>query len=477
MELNRFILPLNVRAVVRDLGHLTQLFGLLMAAPLAVSLFSGEYARGLLFLLLAVAAFGLGKLAAMTTQAESGLKEALVATALSYLLFALLAAAAFLPAMSIMDGFFEAISGITTTGLTVVNPATLPEALLFFRCYLQWIGGAGIVVLSLCTLIGPGRNAFQLYTSEFGEENLVGDVKATSRLVIKIYFLFTGLGFLVFVAAGMPPFDALLHVMSTVSTGGFSAYSNSLGQYQNAAIDVAASVFMLLGAVGFPTYYVLYRRGLRRAKPDPQVLYLAALVVIFFLLAAPILKVSGAGLTSAYFHVISALTTTGFSITSASEWPDAFKWLTIFLMTVGGSAGSTAGGLKIFRLILLVQVVRWMILHTLLPKEAKIPVKVGRHSIRDHQIKAAVGFAALYMLLVIVTAFGLTVEGFAPIDALFESTSALGTVGLSTGITSPALPVWVKCLLSFNMWAGRLEILPVLMVLYPQIWLKKRSRK
>jgi trk system potassium uptake protein TrkH len=276
----------------------------------------------------------------------------------------------------------------------------------------------------------------------------------------------------------MPPYDALLHVMSTVSTGGFSAYSNSLGQYQDPMIAAGAAICMLLGAVGFPTYYVLYRRDFRRFRSDPQVLYLGVMVVIFFLIAAAILKKGpGAGLTSAFFHVVSALTTTGFSITPASEWPGGFQWLVIFLMTVGGCAGSTAGGLKIFRLILLIQVVKWMVLHTLLPKEAKIPIKVGALSIRSHQIKMTIGFAALYMLLVVATAFLLTVEGYRPIDALFESTSALGTVGLSAGITSPMLPAWAKCLLAANMWAGRLEILPVLVVLYPQIWLKKRSRK
>jgi len=256
-----------------------------------------------------------------------------------------------------MDGFFEALSGITTTGLSVASPETLPASPLFFRSYLQWIGGAGIVILSLCTLIGPGRNAFQLYTSEFGEENLTGEVKATSRLMIKIYLFFTGAGFLVFLAVGMPAYDALLHVMSTLSTGGFSAYGNSLGQYRNSMIAAGVTVFMLLGAVGFPTYYMLYRRDLRRVKLDPQVMYPGAFVVIFFLLAVPILKKGpGTGLTSAYFHVVSALTTTGFSITPASEWPSGFQWLVIFLMTVGGCAGSTAGGLKIFRLILLAQV-------------------------------------------------------------------------------------------------------------------------
>jgi len=115
-----------------------------------------------------------------------------------------------------------------------------------------------------------------------------------------------------------------------------------------------------------------------------------------------------------------------------------------------------------------------MVAHTLLPKEAKIPIKVGELTIGSHQIKMAVGFAALYMLFVVATAFLLTAEGFEPIDALFESTSALGTVGLSAGITSPAMPAWAKCLLAFNMWAGRLEILPVLVAMYPQIWLKKR---
>lgn len=476
MKLERFIKPVDFPAVLANLCLMLRLLGILLSIPLLVSIIAGEWIYSILFAGMGIFSFGIGSLKYFLPPAEIKEREAPVLTALSYLLFGLIGAVAFLPQASYMNGFFEAMSGFTTTGLSVLNVETLPASLLFFRAYSQWIGGAGIVVLSVVMLVGPGREAFQLYSSEYGEENLAGDVKATGLLVLKVYLLLTAAGYITFVAAGMGYFDALLHVLSTLSTGGFSSKADSIGQYHNPLLNGAVSLFMIFGAIGFPTYYLLRHRGVKSILRDIQVRYLVGISIIaslaFFAAGQWDLK----KLIPAIFNSLSAVTTTGFHVGGMNTWPQESKLMSIILMIIGGTTGSTAGGIKIFRLIMMVHLLRWMIRRILLPDEAKLPIKYGNVTLSDTQIKQAFSFLICYAGLIILSTLLLSAANFNIIDSLFESASALGTVGLSSGVTSAALPVWAKLLLIFNMWAGRLEIFPVLLIFYPRVWLPRRKK-
>jgi len=272
--------------------------------------------------------------------------------------------------------------------------------------------------------------------------------------------------------AGMNGFDALLHALSTISTGGFSPYASSVGHYPASSTRLVVCVFMIAGATAFPLYYRARRDGPRRFAADSQLRALALLVLGGFGLTVVFSAAVGdsRGIVNALFHTVSALTTTGFNVTDAQSWPDGLRMLSTILMIVGGSAGSTAGGIKLFRLLILIAVARWYIARALLPKEAHVPVRLDDRVLHEDDIRAVTGLVAIYLAIAGVSTLLLALSGFSPSAALFESASALGTVGLSTGITSAALPLWAKSVLIFDMWAGRLEIVPLLILFYPRTW-------
>lgn len=474
MQLKQFVTPVRKTVVMNNISRIAGLFGYLWIPLLFVSLLFREFLYTVLIggeiLVCLFPRLVIDKKAVLNLTAL----EALVVTALAYLLFSILGAVLFLPVAPFVDGFFEAMSGITTTGLSVMPVESLPATLLFFRSYSQWIGGAGIVIVSLLLLMGPGLSAFRLYSSEYGEINLAGDVKSTAKVVIKIYLALTSLGFMAFWASGMGGFYALLHIMSAVSTGGFSPFNASIGAYPNPAIRIIVVVFMVAGGISFVSYHALQNRNWRYFFRDQQLRALALLIgatTLLFFLAEGIFS---ADLPSSLFHAASAVSTTGFGVSDCSLWPAAAKFATVLVMFVGGGAGSTAGGIKLFRLFVAFHLIKRLAARMLLPAEAKLSFTYDRRVVGEEEIMAAGGIIIAYLLFISATALALTAAGIDIADAIFESTSALATVGLSVGVTSQGMSAWAKVLLSFNMWAGRLEILPVLILLYPPIWRRKR---
>lgn len=463
MSLWRFVLPVEHAAVRHHLGGVLRLLGLLLGLPLVVALAGAELPQAGVFAATAGGCLLLGALARRGDEHDLPGREALIVTALAYLLFALVGAIVLLPVAAPVDAFFEAMSGFTTTGLSVMEEDALPRSVLFFRSYAQWIGGGGIIVLSLVVLATPGGAASRLYASEFGQENLRGSVVATGRVVLVIYAALTALAYLALLGAGAGVFDALVHALALVSTGGFSAFPDSIGAYGSAAVATVTAVFMLLGAVSFPLYYWAVRGGWRRIAADAQLWALLALLATGSLVALAFENVTGGA--SVIFHVASAVTTTGFTVDAPGDWAEGTRLLTVALMVVGGSLGSTAGGLKLLRVLILARLAWWALTRIILPREAAIPLKIGGATVNDDELRGAIAFAVLYAAVAFTGALALTTLGVGAQDALFESVSALSTVGLSVGVTGPDLPAWAKLLLSFNMWVGRLEILPVLVLL------------
>lgn len=461
------VAPFNSRAIANNAAKALKLLGIILTVPAGAALALFELRCAAIFAGLGAAVWSAGFFSEKLFPTEKDLeyREALVVSALSYLFFAAVCAVIYLPWSPFIDCFFESMSGLTTTGLSVIDLERLPKSVLFFRAYSQWIGGIGIVVLTLAVFLQPGKTAHQLYSADFGKENLLGNVIATSQVLMKIYLLMTALGFLAYWAAGMGAFDALLHIFTTLSTGGFSSHPQSIGFFDSTVIELTVAVFMVLGATSFSLFYLLRMKRVGLFLHDLQTMYLLG----FILLGTLLFLFWGAGgtgsISQALFRAVSALTTTGFNLTDPGAWSDRTKFVSSVLMIIGGSAGSTAGGIKLFRFILLVKLSLWSVNRLLLPEEAVLPLKYGALTVSDGEIKQIVGFFLIYIAILCLSTMIFAAAGYPLSDALFECASALGTVGLSTGVTASTLKPGLKLLLILNMWIGRLEILPVVMLI------------
>lgn len=475
MKLAAHVTPVRLPIVLYYLCWLLRLLGILLAAPLAAAIILDERQMALLFGALAAAACLPGWLVRLPSSTDLQVREALVITVLAYLLFGLVGSLAFWPQASWIDAFFESMSGFTTTGLSVLDFEKLPGSLLFFRAYCQWIGGAGVAVLSLVLLAGPGRAGFRLFAVEHREQNLLGSVKSVARLVAFVYLALTVAGLISFLAAGLTFFDALIHILATVSTGGFSPYANSISHFSQPGLLVAVPVFMLLGAITFTLWKESAQQGLRTLARNNQLVWLLALTGGGWLLCLLLSPGSGPASYPGLFHAVSALTTTGFSVSDPLSWSPGVLLVTTVLMVIGGCTGSTAGGIKLYRLVVALKAARLLAVRALLPREAEMPLKYEESAVAEEEQRAVLAYIVLYLAWLLASALLLSLSGNPVWQALFESASSLGTVGLSAGVASPELAAWGKLILILNMWAGRIEVVPLLVLCYPYGW-RRRER-
>ncbi|MDD4498409.1 MAG: TrkH family potassium uptake protein [Methanosarcinaceae archaeon] len=468
--------PINLLAVLKYTGYILMAFAAVLLVPMGAALLLDELVAvsiyGGTFLLTAGAGVFLHR---VLPDYELELKEAVILAALVFPFCSLICAfpMALSTDLSYQDAFFECVSGLTTTGLSVA-PAGMGPHFLFTRAWLQWIGGIGIIVLVLGVLIRPGTTAFRLYRVNLGESRVRPGVIATARLLGRVYLGLTVASFLLLLAGGMSGFDALSHALSAISTGGFSTRSESIAAYPGFLLPGIIGLSSLMGAVSFSLYPGLFKsfEGLRG---DLQFRYLLKLsvagTVLFAFTLAPGPEMSGF-LPAAAFQVISALTTTGFSTMDLGPVSDASKLFLSALMCIGGSMGSTAGGIKIFRLIVVISLIKRVFFRFFLPREAITPLKVNGNVIEADEVYNLAAFVLLYLGLLISSAFIFMLAGTGASDALFEVSSALATTGLSVGVTAPDLPLYLKLVLCADMLLGRIEIIPLCILLLPQTWIR-----
>jgi trk system potassium uptake protein TrkH len=477
MSLRAYLTPLDYRTVIGQLAGLVRMMGWLLVLPAVVAWSCEELNVAGVLTGLSAVSLAFGHWGRAPEPKDLRLREAFIITALAYPLFAMSTALAFLPSASFIDGFFESMSGFTTTGLTVVDPEGIPKSLVFLRAYTQWIGGAGIVILSVAVwnATRPSGFRFHIYGSAPQEERVAGSVHANARQLVAIYGALTVVVCVGYLTAGLPLDEAVMYGLATISTGGFSPQAGSMGSgMPHASVLAVAIVGMLLGAVNFSNYQRLaLRTPKNEGQIDPQLYAFAGLIAV----GVTLLLVLRERAVLAVFDTVSAITTTGFSVDDPSDWSPEKKALVTLWMTIGGSSGSTAGGLKLMRFVVLLKVAQWTIRRSLLPVEARVPLKYAGSAVEAEPLRHLLGFTVTYVALIVAGGLALVVQGFAPVDALFESASAMGTVGLSSGITNAELSAWGKLVLCLQMWAGRLEVLPVLVVFFPGTWkLRGRSR-
>ncbi|MPM36700.1 Trk system potassium uptake protein TrkG [bioreactor metagenome] len=475
--------PVNPLAVLKYIGNLLMVFSAVLFVPTLAAFILGETDAAAIYGICALITLGIGAiLQKILPSFELELKEALILAAITFPLCSFVSAIpmAISANISLLDSYFECASSLTTTGLSLAPP--FPTRLFFFtRSWLQWIGGIGIIVLVLGILIRPGTTAFRLYRVNLGESRVRPSVVATARTLGTVYIVLTLISVALLLLSGMSLYEAICHALSAISTGGFSTKAESIGAYEGFLIPFFITVSCIMGAISFSLYPEVVKdpRALIR---DPQVRYLLGLSVLGTAAFALTLSGEAGGsdvirsLPDAAFQTVSALTGTGFSTIDMAPLSDASKGFLSAIMCIGGSIGSTTGGIKIFRLIVIVQLIKLVFYRFFLPREAITPLKVNTQVVDPEEVYRIMTYVLLYSAVLVLSAFIFMLYGINSADAIFETSSALATAGLSAGVTYPGMPALLKLVLCADMLLGRVEIVPLVIMLLPGTWLE-RNRK
>ena len=469
------------RVVLKYFGQLCLVLAALTLVPLVMSVVFGDTSLSLRYGIV-IGGLGVlgGCLAGLRTPTRVQANEGMVLVALMFLFTPLVMAYPMMGfGLSFLDAFFEAVSGVTTTGLS--TQATLvgaPSAFLFSRAWMQWYGGLGIVVLSLALVMQPGLLAKGLAVDEVEPDDLVGGTKAHTRRVLKVYGALTVIGLVGSLLAGLGLFDAVLYTFAAVSTGGFAPHDDSLAAFGWPA-QAWITLLCLAGAIPLTLYHRVFWQKRRVAVDVLQLLAVVLAVVVVTLLLAASMRVRGGQSWVRVLHqapllAVSAQSTAGFSSMPCSQLDPDSKLAVIFSMIVGGGVGSTAGGFKLLRLLIAASVFRLLIVRTCLPRHAVVEPRLAGRRLQEDEIQAALLLIFLYVLVVAGSWLQFVATGYHPLDSLFEVVSATGTVGLSVGITSADLPAELKGVLCADMLMGRLEIIAWLVMLFPGTWFGKR---
>ena len=450
--------------------------GLVHVPPVVVAVSTREWAPAIICGAILVVGLAAGWSARGREPRRLALKESLFLTALTYPAFSLAGAFVFWPEASFHDAFFEAVSGYTTTGLSVFTPEQLPTTLWFYRAWSQWVGGVGVLMLGLGVINSTGRARVYLYSTQLGPSRLPESPGALARRVGERYVILSGFCGPAYWASGVPFVDSLYLASTTISTAGFAPRTGSVGAYAGIGPGVVAVTFMFISAINFPMLSRIRNHHGRAILKDPQFHWLVTLFAGGFGLVWLASADPNHHPFETLFHVASAITTTGLSVDPQSFDAPALRFLLVAFMTLGGSGGSTVGGLKLWRLILLVKLIMWWIRRQSVPREAVLRVKLMGRAVHADELQALGAFLFGFGGLLFLVTWALTLTGAGLSDALFEASSALGNAGLSSGLTASDMPTVRGYILCLGMWFGRLEVLPLLYLLVPRLWYGSEHR-
>jgi len=468
--------------VLKYFGQLCIVLALLTLVPLVVSILLGDYHVTLRYFIVAVGVFTMGFfLRRLPTVKRVQTNEAIVVTALIFLFAPIVMTwPTMASGLSFADALFETISGVTTTGLSVTaSVADKPAIFLFSRAWMQWVGGLGIVILFVATMIRPGLAAKRIGDLEDYEDDLVGSTRTHARHMLIVYSILTGFGIIVLGLLGAGWFNSVIYSLSAVSTGGFSPHDASLAGLNSQWLQAVVILLSVAGSIPLFLYFRSFKEGGRVLIRDRQLQgLLISGLVIALLVALFLFTQDGFSWIQALRHgalnAFSAQSTAGFSTLDISQISAGAKLTLIFSMFLGGAAGSTAGGIKILRLLILGQALYIFLQRPSMPKQAVAKASLGGRRLETDEIRNALSIVFVFLAVIAISWLVFISMGHNPLDSLFEVVSAIGTVGLSTGITAPELHPILKGVLCADMLLGRLEILAWLVLFYPRTWIGRR---
>lgn len=481
---------MNYRMIRYLLGIILLIEAVLMVLPASVALIYGESVVPFLVTIAMLLIISLPAVLFKPKNKRIFAKDGFVVVASAWILMSAFGALPFFLDGAIpnfIDAFFETVSGFTTTGASVLTEIeSLPKGILFWRSFTHWVGGMGVLVFMMAILpsSGGGQNIHLMRAEVPGptKGKLVPKMRHTALILYGIYMALTFIEFVALLLCGMPVYDSLVNSFATAGTGGFSVLNSSIGGYNNAAAEWVIAVFMFVFGVNFNLYYfVIIGRARELIKSEEFRTYsVLCLVSVAAIVANTLSTVERVGdcIRDAFFQVASIISTSGFAtLNYDAEWPEFSKAVLILLTFTGACAGSTAGGLKLSRVIIVFKGILCQIKQILRPHSVNI-VRLDGEAVPDDTVRSATGYISIYLVLIVFISFLLSLDGFDFTTNVTAAITCINNVGPGLGAVGPAgnfagFSPLSKVALSLFMLIGRLEIMPMLIFFSPLAWKKR----
>ena len=479
---------MNYKMVLKTVGRLLQAEALLLLLPMAVSIYFKEnllYVYGIVIALVLLA----GSLLTLPKPKKRTIyaREGFAIVSLSWILMSFFGALPFVfsgAIPSFVDAFFETVSGFTTTGASILNSIeTLPKSILFWRSFTHWIGGMGVIVFVLAILPQKDMQSMHILRAEVPGPTvgkLVSKTTVTARILYIIYGVLTVAEVIALLCCEMPLYDSVTTAFATAGTGGFSVKNASIAAYNNLGAEVVISLFMLLFGINFNLFYLLLIKQFKRVfKSEELWTYLAVIGVSVLLITFniyPMVETLGTALRQAGFQVISIITTTGFVTADFGQWPAMSQMVLVVLMFLGACAGSTGGGLKVGRMIILVKAAFRELRRAINPNRVKA-IKLDGAVIEKDVVITTSTYFVIYMFIIGISALILTIDNFDFTTTVTAVVTCINNVGPGLAAVGPVenfadFSNFSKLVLSANMLIGRLEIFPIIILFMRSTWKK-----
>lgn len=480
---------MNLKVVLKVLGTVLFWESVLMVPSLIISIIENSYDRNAFIVSIVLLGFIGLMLKNIKVNLNIRKREAYASVALSWLMMSLFGALPYYisgAAPNYIDALFETASGFTTTGATIfANVETLPRSILFWRSFTLWIGGMGVLVFTLALAPSLGARSIFLMKAEFSGASsgkLVPKLSETAKLLYIIYGVMTGVTVILFLIGGMPLFDAVIHAFGTAGTGGFSAKAGGLGHYGSSFIEWITVFLMFLFGINFSLYYAALKGNWKSFLKNEELrfyfIFVIFAILLIFINILPVYNFSlSDSIRNSAFHVTSIITTTGFATTDINMWPLLSKIVLFILMVTGACSGSTTGGLKLIRVMILFKSVIREVNHAIHPSSVS-KIKIGGKSIDDEIVDNTLIFFFAYIFILFVSIVILSLDNFDFMTTFSAALASISNIGSGFELIGPLgnfsqFSSLSKVTMALCMIIGRLEVLPVIALVSPSMWHKQ----
>ncbi|EMU54723.1 MULTISPECIES: TrkH family potassium uptake protein [Clostridium] len=480
---------MNYKAVLSILGNVVKYMVALLFVPLLIALYYGEGdAKSFLLTILIGAPIGFILSNIKAEKKAIYAKEGFLIVGFAWIIISAIGALPFVISGAIpsfIDAFFETVSGFTTTGATILTAIEgLPKGILFWRSFTHWIGGMGFLIFMLALIPSLGSNSIHLLKAESpgpSPGKIVPKIKETAKILYLIYFALTLIEGILLMCAGMNLYDAVIHAMGTAGTGGFSNMNASIAAFNSPAIEWIITIFMLIFGINFALYFQILKGNFKGFFKNEELrYYLLIIVSAFILITVNIISLNGGdiilSIRQSAFQVSSIVTSTGFATVDFNFWPTLSKLIIVMLMFVGAMAGSTGGGIKTVRIVIMLKAIKREINKIIHPKRVN-SVKIDGKTVDEDIIHGVFLFIGAYIIISLIAIFIISFDNFDVVTTVTSVITTMSNIGPGLEVVGPAgnfaaFSPLSKLVLSFCMLAGRLEIYPMLIMFSPSIWRK-----